>query len=98
MASTIAATKTGIGRKAHIYQDNGHFAVQLYATVVYDETAHTVTLRHGGWVTPTTARYINQAFTHRGIDAGVYIRRGEMFLHCATGEFPFENGEAVLTR
>lgn len=80
MSSMIAKTKTGIGKKAtKISSENGHFTVQLYATVVYDETAETVTLANGGWATPTTRQRINSALAHRGFMPTCYIKYGEMF-------------------
>ena len=79
MPRAIAKTQTGIGRKAHIYNDNGHFAVQLHSTVVYDEHDGKVTLNSGGWVTPTTVRYMNQALTYRGHTPDVHIKNGVMY-------------------
>ena len=95
MASTIAKTRDGIRRlNTKVFNDNGHFAVQLYATVVYDETRDHIVLAHGGWVTPTTASRINQALHHRGVDGGVNIKNGELFYN---GK-PFVNGEYVIDR
>ncbi len=79
MASTIAKTKTGIGRQAIIRHEIGIFSVQLYNTVVYMEYPESVILNNGGWVTPTTVRYIDQALAYRGIDGYACIRKGEMF-------------------
>lgn len=99
MASRIAKTETGIGRKAKIWNDNGHFAVQLHSTVVYDETAESITLNNGGWITPTTVRYMNQALAHRGFQEGAVIRKGEMFLMSGTGDLmPFENNRIVIQK
>ncbi len=93
MSKMIAATKTGIGYKAtKIWNDNGHFAVQLYATVVYDETAETVTLNNGGWNTPTTKQRINSALIYRGFRSGISNAGGVMTYQ---GK-PFVNGVLVL--
>lgn len=93
MASKIAKTKTGIGSKAtKIWNDNGHFMVQLYATVVYDETAETVTLQNGGWNTPTTAQRINSALQYRGFNTGISTAGGTMKYE---GK-PFVDGVLVL--
>lgn len=95
MPSTYAKTSTGIGKlNTKVYNDNGHFAVQLYATVVYDETAETITLRTGGWNTPTTGRRIHQALRYRGHMNNVNIKGGLM--HC-DGK-PFVNGEFVISK
>lgn len=98
MASMIAKTKTGIGTTGtKIWNDNGHFAVQLYATVVYDETRETITLNNGGWVTPTTVRRINQAFKHRGHLGVVFIRNGEMYFRRGDNPaLPFKDQKFVV--
>lgn len=99
MASTIAKTKTGIGNgNTKIWNDNGHFAVQLHGTVVYDETRETITLNNGGWITPTTTRRINQALIHRGFGNRVAIRKGEMVLLCTNCAVPFMGDRLVLDR
>lgn len=77
-----------------IWDDNGHFMVQLYATVVYDETADKIVLRNGGWVTPTTGSRINQALRHRNRTENVNIKNGEMFCN---GK-PFVNGEFTILK
>lgn len=95
MARRIAKTKTGIGRKAtKIYDDNGRFAVQLYSTVVYEEIRDEITLRNGGWPTPTTSQRINSALAYRGFPMGVYIKDGQMFYKGT----PFNSGVLTLTR
>lgn len=95
MARTIANTKDGIRRlNTKVWDDNGHFAVQLYATVVYEEDAHRITLRHGGYVTPTTASRIHQALTHRGISGHLNIKNGEMFFR----GLPFINGIFIINK
>ena len=94
MPSRIAKTKTGIGSQAKIWNDNGHFAVQLHSTVVYDETADTIILDNGGWITPTTVRYMNQALDYREVMARVQIKDGEMLCN---GQ-PFENGRFIMTK
>lgn len=106
MASMIAKTKTGIGKtgigklNTKVWEDNGHFMVQLYDTVVYDEdrTNGKLTLNTGGWSTHTTARRINQAFAYRGVSNRVGIRKGVMVLYChSSSEFvSFENGKLVI--
>lgn len=98
MASTIAKTKTGIGRKAKIWEGENYFQVRLYETMVYEENRDegTLTLNNGGWVTPTTARYINQALAYRGSSNRVAIRKGEMVLLCTRSVVLFENGRLVI--
>lgn len=98
MASTIAKTATGIGRKAQIWQGDNYFQVRLYQTMVYEENREkgTLTLCHGGWVTPTTARYINQALAHRGSSNRVAIRKGEMVLLCSRDVVPFQGDSLVI--
>lgn len=99
MASTIAKTPTGIRKlNTKVWNDNGHFMVQLYATVVYDETADKIVLKNGGWVTTTTTSRINQALAHRGFSNRVGIRKGEMVLWCTRSFVPFQNGELILER
>lgn len=92
MPSTIAKTPTGIGRQAQIWKGEDYFQVRLYDTMVYDEnrTKGVTTLCHGGWVTPTTARYINQALAYRGVSNRVGIRKGVMVLYCTKGFIAFE--------
>ncbi len=99
MASRIANTKDGIRRlNTKVYNENGHFAVQLYSTVVYDETADTLTLNSGGWTTPTTVSRIGQALAHRGIKGYVNIKNGEMFFTCdLLGRVPFVDGKLSLS-
>lgn len=91
--------QTGIRKlNTRVYQDNDHFAVQLYATVVYDETRERLVLDNGGWVTPTTVSRINQAIDHRGFsDLGhVRIIRGQMYFQSITVSVPFVGGKFVL--
>ncbi len=99
MASTIAKTKDGIRRlNTKVYNENGHFAVQLYSTVVYDETANTLTLSNGGWITPTTTSRIEQALRHRGIEGHVFIKNGEMFFRApGMSRTPFADGKCLLS-
>lgn len=80
MPTMIAKTHTGIGRKAEIVQRDDVFQVYLYNTMIYEETPSAVMLSHGGWITPTTARYINQALNYRGFHARVSIRNGSMIV------------------
>lgn len=95
MASTYAKTKDGIRRlNTKVYDDNGHFSVQLYATVVYDETKEKIVLNNGGWVTPTTTSRINQALVHQGHDYGVSIMKGVMY---CDGK-PFENNTFTIVK
>lgn len=95
MASTIAKTPTGIRKlNTRIWDDNGHFAVQLYNTVVYEEDQHRITLRHGGWITPTTTSRITQALRYRGIPSHVNIKGGEMFCD----GLPFINGIFIIEK
>lgn len=98
MASTIAKTKTGIGRQAVITDRQGLFEVKLYQTYVYSEEGNKITLDNGGWVTPTTARYMNQALAYRGVSNRVAIRKGEMVLLCTRSVVPFENGRLMLDK
>lgn len=95
MPKTIANTLTGI-RALHtkIWDDNGYFAVQLYSTVVYEEDDHKVTLRTGGWNTPTTASRINQALAYRNIQGRVNVKNGELYF---SGK-PFVNGVFVIKK
>ena len=97
MPSTLAKTKTGIGSQAKIWNDNGHFMVQLHSTVVYDENNLIVKLNNGGWITQTTARYMTQALRHRNIDGYVAIRKGVM-VYGAQGidEKPFDGNTFVI--
>jgi hypothetical protein len=98
MASPIAKTKTGIGRQAEIVDRPGLFEVKLYATYIYSEEGN-ITLNHGGWVTQTTARYMNQALSYRGQEVRVFIKGGEMFWKSAFGNpQPFFNGVAVIAK
>lgn len=99
MAKRHANTKDGIRRlNTRVYQNNGHFSVQLYSTVVYDETRDRIVLDNGGWITPTTVSRINQAFDHRGIDVGVKIIKGKMYF--VTGDLsrplPFDGNTFTL--
>lgn len=99
MAATFAKTKDGIGRlNTKVYNDNGHFAVKLYDTVVYDETCERVVLNTGGWTTPTTVRRINQALHHRGIPGGVRIIRRVAHYQAPGVSAPFVNGQYVIER
>jgi hypothetical protein len=95
MAANFAKTRDGIRRlNTKVWNDNGHFSVKLYATVVYDETRDHIILAHSGWVTPTTASRINQALAHRGVGGHVNIKNGALLYN---GK-PFTNGEYVIDR
>jgi hypothetical protein len=98
MANTIANTKDGIRRhNTKVWDDNGHFAVRLYSTVVYDETRDLLVLNNGGFVTPTTTSRIHQALIHRGIKGNVNIKNRKMFFTCESlGTIPFVNGKLEL--
>lgn len=96
MPSKLAKTETGIGRQAKIWNDNGHFMVQLHQTVVYDETKETITLNNGAWVTPTTVRYMNQALVHRGHAGDVAIRNGKMVLLSTRSVIPFDGNTITI--
>lgn len=94
MAYSIANTKDGIRRlNTKVYDNNGHFAVQLYSTVVYDQTADKLILNNGGWATPTTTSRIRQALIHKGIKGYVNIKDRKMYFTCESlGTIPFVNG------
>ena len=94
MPSTLAKTSDGIGRcNTKVWNDNGHFSVQLWNTVVYHETQEgLITLDNGGWITPTTARRMNQALLYRGMPGSVRIKNGQMFY----GERPFDGSKLIL--
>lgn len=98
MLTMIAKTHTGIGRKAEIVQRDDVFQVYLYQTMIYEETPSAVMLAHGGWVTPTTARYINQALTYRGFSSKVYIKNGEMFLHGKKMTFNIQHDQTMFQK
>lgn len=94
MASMIAKTKTGIGRKGtKIVDGNGEFFVELYGTLVYHETADKVILRNGGWNTPTTAQRIDSALQYRGFNTGISRAGGVM----SYDGKPFVDGKLVLS-
>jgi hypothetical protein len=95
MPTRIAKTKDGIRRlNTKIWQGDGYFQVCLYETVVYDEQKEKITLRSGGWNTPTTTSRINQALSHRGIAGGVNIKNG----HLHYNGKPFINGEYIIEK
>lgn len=79
MSSTLAKTATGIGKgNTKIWNDNGAYAVQLHDTMIYIETRDSITLNNGGWVTPTTARRMNQVLNHREVMGTVSIKNRVM--------------------
>lgn len=93
MPTRLAKTPTGIRKgNTKVWDNNGHFSVMLYSTVVYDETREVITLNNGGWITPTTASRMNQALEHRGFPACVRIRGGQMFY----GSNPFNGNTFTL--
>lgn len=95
MAATFAKTRDGIRRlNTKVWNDNGHFSVQLYATVVYDETPERITLADGGWATATTVSRITQALRHRGIEGHVNLKLGRLYFN---GK-PFVDGKYVIER
>lgn len=95
MASRLARTSNGIGTTStRVWNDNGHFTVQLHSTVVYDETRERVLLNNGGWITPTTVRRMNQALEHREFKADVRILKGRMFY----GNEPFQGSELSFNK
>lgn len=95
MASLRAATNTGIGNGHTVtWNDNGHYSVRLYKTVIYDEAFGKIALDNGGWVTQTTARRMNQILLYRGQPASVRIRQGVMMF----GSNPFVNGRLTIAR
>ena len=98
MATRTAKTPTGIRKlNTKIYDDNGHFAVQLYSTVVYDQTADKLILNNGGWATATTASRINQALDYKGVKGGVNVKGGQMYFTSESlGTVPFVDGRLEL--
>lgn len=95
MSKMIAATKTGIGRKAtEITERSGLFEVKLYNTYVYSEEGDTVTLQNGNWNTPTTRQRINSALIYRGFRSGISTAGGVMTY---MGK-PFVNGVLMLKK
>lgn len=102
MARTIAEGRNQIGqtgiRKLHtnVWKGDDYFQVQLYSTVVYDEHPEYLTLRNGGWPTPTTVSRINQALRYRGFKGGVVIRDRRMMFVNGPRQVPFVNGEVTL--
>lgn len=98
MARSYANTKDGIRRlNTKIYDANGHFSVQLYSTVVYDETKDKLVLDNGGWSTPTTTSRMNQALDHRGIKGGVTIKDRQMYFYCESlGSMKFIDGKIIV--
>jgi hypothetical protein len=96
MARTIANTKDGIRRlNTRVSETDKGLTVQLYDTVVYQETSTTITLNHGGWVTPTTGSRIHQALRHMGHMNNVNIKNRQMY---CDGK-PFDaNGQFVIKK
>lgn len=94
MPSNTAKTQTGIGRQAIITYRSGLFEVKLYNTYIYSEEGNEITLDNGGWITPTTVRYMNQALGYREAMGRVTIKGGEMFFN---GK-PFVNGKYVTQK
>lgn len=95
MPRTIAKTQTGIGNlNTNIWTGEEYFQVQLYSTIVYDEQKDKITLRHGGWVTPTTSRRIRQVLRYRGHNHRVNIKNGVMLCDGKT----FINGEFIIQK
>jgi len=73
---------TKIGRTATSVKTdgNGNVQVRYHSTIVFERRGNEITVRHGGWVTPTTRTRINQAFSVYGIAACACIRNGELLI------------------
>lgn len=78
-------------RNTKVWVDNGHYAVQLHDTVIYDETKKSITLDHGGFVTTLTARRMNEVLDHREVMGHVTMQHGKMFFNDA----PFTEGKFI---
>lgn len=80
-----------LSRNRRIFEHNGHLYLQLHGTTVV--AAHpdgTLTLRHGGWNTPTTHRTIRE---YTGIQTGS-VKSRPVINHGAV-HIPFFNGIRV---
>ena len=86
---------TKIGKTATTVVETGEdVKVQYHRTVVFEKRGAQITVRHGGWVTPTTCRRINQAFSVYRVSAHARILKGELLIERFDGrpELTVPNG------
>jgi len=84
-----------IGRTATtVVETDGNVQVKYHSTIVFERRGAQITVRHGGWVTPTTCRRINQAFSVYRVSAHARILKGELLIERFDGrpELTVPNG------
>lgn len=57
----------------------------LYRTMVAERDSRGMTLRHGGWITMSTAKAINTALKTWGEPGHVYRKKGVMYYEAGHG-------------
>jgi hypothetical protein len=82
-----------------ITDHSGNASVILHGTEVFRKVDSMVTLNHGGYVTATTAKRINEACAEFAPDLRVYRKGGTMYLYREVGEdYPIpRNGLTIDT-
>ena len=77
-----------------VLEIDGDVQVQYRSTIVFEKRGAQITVRHGGWVTPTTCRRINQAFSVYRVSAHARILKGELLIERFDGrpELTVPNG------
>lgn len=98
MPKSIADTIDGICRfHTRVYETEQGITVQLYDTVVFQQTPDRLLLNTGGFATATTASRIHQALIHRGIKGHVNVKGGKMYFTCESlGTIPFVDNKLEL--
>jgi hypothetical protein len=72
---------TKIGKTAtSVVEDANGVQVRYHDTIVFEKHGFEISVRHGGWVTATTQRRINQAFYVYGVLARAYIKDGKLLI------------------
>jgi len=67
--------------------ENGNVFVRYHNTDVVTITDHSVILNHGGWITRTTLRRMNQASEQWNLGYRVFQRKGHLMLHWVGCDF-----------
>jgi hypothetical protein len=90
MQHDIGTHRTTVGHS------NGRTFVRYHDTDVVQFDSHWITLNHGGWLTPTTKRRMNQTALAYGLGFTVYQKDHEWFVVSPQGSVvPWGTGRAV---
>lgn len=65
----------------------GPNTAKLYNTIVAERTPNGPRIKHGGWVTMSTAKAINTALANWGEQGRVFRKQGKMYFESSCGTY-----------